>query len=66
MTIKELISELKTYNPKANVTFAIESGDLEILSIYSCNLSDKTRMSIFVEENLISDPDVCIDLGEIE
>lgn len=63
MKVKELIANLAEYSSEAKLTFATGDGDLEILSIYSGDLSlDNT---VYREEKAKSDPDVCIDLGEV-
>lgn len=64
MKVKELISDLSTYNPEAEVTFCTEEGDLEILSIYSGDL--KKDNSVYHKGDPDTDPDVIFDMGEKE
>ncbi len=63
MKVKELISDLSTYNPEAKLTFTTERGDLEILSVYSGDLAGD-GWKIYIPEEPETDPDVCIDLEE--
>ena len=50
MLVKELIEELKTYNPDANVSLVC-SESIAISYISDCNLGDnpKTTKHIFIE-----------------
>ena len=63
MKVKELISDLSTYNPEAKVTFCTDDDDLVILSIYSGDL--KKDSSVYDKESdPETDPDVIFDLGD--
>jgi hypothetical protein len=60
MKVKELIENLGEYNPEAEVVFATEDGDMELLSIYSGDL-DKNRL-LYCREEPKTDPHLCLDL----
>ncbi len=63
MKVKELISDLSTYNPEAKVTFCTDDDDLVILSIYSGDLK-KDSAVYDKESDPETDPDVIFDLGD--
>ena len=64
MKVKELISELSTFNPEAEVTFwTSPSDELVILSIYSGDL--RRDSSIYNKGNPLTDPDVSFDMGSV-